>query len=169
MASIQKHRNGWRAQIKIDGVRESACFDHKCDAEAWALGRETELKALKRTIISAKNIAKTKNRFLTWSSTYSQQEIISASAPVSNVSGVYFLIQNEIIVYVGQSTNVGRRIADHMSTKAFDRFAVIECEQEELSKLESHYIKEFRPILNIVGIDRRDDRSMIEDLIAVAD
>lgn len=43
MASIYRHGNGWRAQVYRDGVRESATFQTKQQAAAWAVQREAEL------------------------------------------------------------------------------------------------------------------------------
>lgn len=47
MAYISKYREKWRAQIQKMGVRESAVFDTKREAQAWALRKESELGATK--------------------------------------------------------------------------------------------------------------------------
>jgi len=44
MASIRPHRDKWRAQIFLLGVRESAVFRTKREAFAWASARETEIR-----------------------------------------------------------------------------------------------------------------------------
>lgn len=72
------------------------------------------------------------------------------SIPVQ--SGIYFLIREGVIVYVGKSGNVYRRVSDHTKTKEFDRISVIECSAESLDALERVYIKKFKPVLNIVGL-----------------
>lgn len=53
MASYAKRSNGWRAQIAIQGVRESKVLSTKAEAIAWATTRETEIRAGKATGIQA--------------------------------------------------------------------------------------------------------------------
>lgn len=49
MASFEKRASTWRARISLKGFpRESATFDTKAEAIAWAGGRETELRGAKR-------------------------------------------------------------------------------------------------------------------------
>lgn len=43
MASIRRRGTAWRAELYKDGKRESASFDTKAQAVAWALQREAEL------------------------------------------------------------------------------------------------------------------------------
>ncbi len=45
MATITKQKTGYRAQVYVQGLRDSASFRTKREAEAWAGGRETELRA----------------------------------------------------------------------------------------------------------------------------
>lgn len=45
MASITKHKDGYRAQVYVKGVRDSATFRTKREADAWASSRETELRS----------------------------------------------------------------------------------------------------------------------------
>jgi hypothetical protein len=66
-----------------------------------------------------------------------------------NICGIYFLIKDGKIVYVGQSVNILERIKTHYySLKEFNRFYYIECKKEELNKLEGEYIFKFFPIYN---------------------
>src|SRR5690606_17348150 len=44
MASIQKTTQGYRAQIKLKGIRESKSFRTRRDAVEWAARRETEVR-----------------------------------------------------------------------------------------------------------------------------
>lgn len=62
-------------------------------------------------------------------------------------SGVYFLLDGDEVVYVGQAVNVFARIEGHRE-KRFDRFAFVPCAPEMLDKLESLYIHCLRPRLN---------------------
>lgn len=76
------------------------------------------------------------------------KEIIKGSDRLPHLTGVYFLIKNEHIIYVGQSVNILSRIASHKRDKEFDRFAFVPCEREDLDVLESLYIHFLRPELN---------------------
>ena len=44
MASIYRHGKGWRAQVYVNGVRQSDTFRTRQEAAAWALAREAELR-----------------------------------------------------------------------------------------------------------------------------
>ncbi|MBU9660925.1 site-specific integrase [Burkholderia multivorans] len=47
MASFRKMASGgWRAEVYVKGVRDSAVRDTKAEAQAWALKRETELRSI---------------------------------------------------------------------------------------------------------------------------
>lgn len=45
MASIIKHGKGYRAQVYVQGTRDSSVFRTKREAENWAAARETEIRA----------------------------------------------------------------------------------------------------------------------------
>ena len=67
------------------------------------------------------------------------------SLPV-NLTGVYFLLDNEEVVYIGQSVNIFSRILDHQrGNKKFTDFKYIECEKEELNRLEYMYYQKYNP------------------------
>lgn len=67
--------------------------------------------------------------------------------------GVYFLIYNNDIVYIGKSNNIFLRISDHIEdkTKSFDNwfYLLYDVSDEILSEIEYEYIKKFNPILNL--------------------
>jgi hypothetical protein len=77
----------------------------------------------------------------------SAEVILKAAKPWQSFTGVYFLISNNKIVYVGQSVNVYARLNAH-THKNFDSFTVIPCPKEHLNVLESLYIHMFDPPLN---------------------
>jgi hypothetical protein len=77
-----------------------------------------------------------------------KEEIVKQSEPYKNYCGIYFLIENDSIVYVGQSVNIHSRIAQHAQFKGFSRIAYIICEPHELNVLESLYIHAYQPELN---------------------
>jgi hypothetical protein len=67
--------------------------------------------------------------------------------PPQIIIGVYFLIQDSEIVYVGQSTNVMTRLLQHKN-KEWNGWFCVECDMEELTCLEDHYILKFLPKYN---------------------
>lgn len=68
----------------------------------------------------------------------------------ARIDGVYFLIQNKKIVYVGQSHNVMVRVYDHLNKgeKVFDSFNYIETNTDDLDLLEAEFIVKFNPKYN---------------------
>jgi hypothetical protein len=66
-----------------------------------------------------------------------------------SINGVYFLLQKNVIVYVGQTNHVFRRIAQHLNNDVnFDRFAWFEAPLFFLKDIESYYIDRFDPPMN---------------------
>ena len=80
----------------------------------------------------------------------SEQFIASQSVPFIEVVGVYFLVKDEKIVYIGQSTNIFKRLYEHKKdkTKVWDSYSYIECSAGELDIVESLYIFKYEPIYN---------------------
>lgn len=74
----------------------------------------------------------------------SPEKILDAAVPMDSFPGVYFLIRQGEIVYVGQSRNVFYRVPQHTSRKV-DRWAFVPCEPEDLNVVESLYIHLIRP------------------------
>jgi hypothetical protein len=91
---------------------------------------------------------------------YLREEFIAINAvPASDdreffKSGVYFLISNGRIVYVGQSRFIRERISTHLRDgKKFDRVYVIVCDDEDGALLiEKKYIAHFAPALNKASV-----------------
>jgi uncharacterized protein YerC len=77
----------------------------------------------------------------------SEESILKVAKPWQSFTGVYFLILENKIVYVGQSVNVYARISSH-TQKKFDSFTVLPCPKEHLNVLESLYIHMLNPPLN---------------------
>lgn len=76
-------------------------------------------------------------------------EIIKEADGNKILCGIYFLINQNDVVYIGQSVNIHSRIAQHKNNKKFDKFSYIECGKPELSHLEVKYIKKFKPKYNL--------------------
>jgi hypothetical protein len=74
--------------------------------------------------------------------------------PLQIVSGVYFLFEDEEIVYIGQSCDVFVRVRTHFKDPRmiFDKWAFIKVEEDRLAEVEREYIRMFQPYLNTVGI-----------------
>lgn len=77
-----------------------------------------------------------------------ETEIVSRADRRIQLSGIYFLVKDGRIVYVGQAQDVDVRIAQHRKTKDFDEFTYIQAMGDQLDLLESIYIHHFRPELN---------------------
>jgi len=83
----------------------------------------------------------------------SSNDIAGNSKPFrakDKTSGVYFLLDEDEIVYVGRSSNCYDRIASHTKNKVFDSFYIYKASQEECLWLEPMYIMKFQPIYNKV-------------------
>jgi hypothetical protein len=66
------------------------------------------------------------------------------------ISGVYFLIHEGQVVYVGQSVDMRRRLADHIGegAKVFDSITFIPLPISQLNVVEARHIKRYLPRYN---------------------
>lgn len=85
--------------------------------------------------------------YLTGKTLLRPEEIIKGKLDLPSLSGVYFLISGDEIVYVGQSTNVFVRVREHQF-KEYDGFAFVSVGRDMLDVMESLYIHFLRPSLN---------------------
>ena len=60
---------------------------------------------------------------------------------------VYFLVEEDKVVYIGQSTNPASRVAAHESTKIFDRVFVLPVPRSALNGVEGALIRLLQPKL----------------------
>jgi len=102
---------------------------------------------------------------------------ISMFADAYNVTGVYFLYREDVLVYVGKSTgHISTRLWEHMydPIKVFDKVVIYEIvNKADIALAEVYYITKFAPIYNkdsksddaltlsVVGIDEIVDREII--------
>jgi hypothetical protein len=78
-----------------------------------------------------------------------ESEIVEQAKPVHTRTGVYFLVKDDRVVYVGQSINVYARVNDHIKNgKDFDNACYIPCLRQGLNVLESLYIHVLQPEQN---------------------
>lgn len=69
-------------------------------------------------------------------------------APVR--SGIYFLIKDRQIVYVGQSKNMLARLGNHAANGVdFDSYTTVDCDEEFLDEAESMFIRKMTPKYNL--------------------
>jgi hypothetical protein len=75
-----------------------------------------------------------------------------APRPSSGI-GIYHLMLDEQVVYVGQSANMLARIGNWVSSKAidFDGYRFFPCEIDQLNALEREHIGRYKPQHNIAG------------------
>lgn len=67
----------------------------------------------------------------------------------SRLQGLYFLFNNNEIVYIGKSENILKRIKDHRRKKIFTHYTYIPIDSRvELSIFEFYYINKYKPVLN---------------------
>jgi hypothetical protein len=76
-----------------------------------------------------------------------EKDLVLAAKPWQSFAGIYFLVHEDRVIYVGQSVNVYARISSH-TDKVFDRFTVLPCAKENLNLVESLYIHTLQPPLN---------------------
>src|SRR5690606_28064965 len=80
----------------------------------------------------------------------SKQQILDRGSAYIPICGIYFLIDESEIVYVGQAKDIWTRLVPYWrGDKQFAKFAYIECNESDLSDLEAEYIVSFMPRYNI--------------------
>lgn len=63
-------------------------------------------------------------------------------------TAIYFLVKGTEVVYVGQSSSLGQRLATHAVSKDFDRAFYLPIPKASLNDVESALIRTLRPKLN---------------------
>lgn len=68
---------------------------------------------------------------------------------IPDICMVYKLFHKGVLVYIGSTVNIARRLASHMNTKIFDEVSVCECNtRENMASLESYLILKYLPKYN---------------------
>lgn len=77
-------------------------------------------------------------------------DVINQAQPAI-FGGVYFLVNQGVVAYVGRSTNIFYRISQHVERKriAFNSYHVIAADGLEQERLEQVYIGKLKPEYNI--------------------
>jgi hypothetical protein len=83
--------------------------------------------------------------------TLTAEYILGMAKSVKRTCGIYFLMHEREIVYVGQSVNCHARMGTHLNDdlKVFDSYFIIECPANRLDELEAKYIVQLRPKYNL--------------------
>jgi predicted GIY-YIG superfamily endonuclease len=135
------------ANIAIRKAREAEDAEKAFELRSKVAQLEKRIKELART--EKLHLA---SAALTGTALLSAKEIAAGSLPWNRACGVYFLLDGDEVVYVGQAVNVYSRI-DHHRGKKFDRYAFVPCQPSMLDRLESLYIHFLKPRLNGVQAD----------------
>lgn len=150
MSTIRERSGSWRAEVFVDGVRASKTHATKEAAEAWAGRKERGLR-LKSSAAVGHLLSHVPRRVLEAirDCSYSEQDIVETAIPTGIPTGVYFLIAEGRITYVGQTKDVFARVSKHRRDgKVFDAYNFIPCDAADLDRLESMYIAALLPHQN---------------------
>lgn len=122
----------------------------RLEAIAYANGLQEKVTALELKLTSLERIETINvvSIALTNKALLHSDEIVKAAIPWKKFSGVYFLVDNNEVVYVGQARNVQERLSQQHKEKKFTHYAFVPCPIEVMDKLESLYIHCLRPKLN---------------------
>lgn len=158
MAYIRPWRGKWRAEVQKHGQRLSKVAESEQDAHDWATQLEATLDATtkrykQRVVPIGPDLVTMVPRLVLDACRqlpHSKTDVLEAALPTTKPSGVYFLIREREVVYVGQSLDVLNRISRHRRDgRKFDAFSYIECDVADMDSLEVLYIKAFVPAENV--------------------
>jgi hypothetical protein len=71
------------------------------------------------------------------------------------VVGIYFLYDNNELVYIGKSTNIHIRINTHRKNKQFDSYSILKCCEDDLKIYERILINKYLPKYNIDMVTKK--------------
>lgn len=85
-----------------------------------------------------------------------ERDILDRAIPADGPrSGIYFLIRDNRVVYVGKSLNINGRVPQHAPSKIFDSWAWLPYPAEDLIRIERAYIDVILPEYNMDSRTRR--------------
>lgn len=151
MAHFEERCGSVRVRIMRQGRKFSKTFPTRALAEQWAERQEFRATGMPmlRAALEDHRIAAClpkRQRDAILRANYSAHEILECAFPVDLLSGVYFLVRDQEITYVGQTSMIFDRLAKHhRSGRRFDSFSFIPCPPEQLDELESIYIAMLLP------------------------
>ena len=125
------------------------CYRNPLDGREIGLGRERR-EAMQYAITNNMAAFAVTRKYAGDARLLSAVDIAEVAKGIDAMCGVYFLLSDQKIVYVGQSINVHYRIADHFAKGIipFDRFHIVPCDSRDVDHLEALYIDALRPKYN---------------------
>lgn len=79
----------------------------------------------------------------------SEDSLVADAVKFQAFTGIYFLIKDKRVVYVGQSINISSRMIAHIRNGVdFDAYSIVQCDGAQLDLLESFYIHNLKPTGN---------------------
>lgn len=144
--AVEKHI-GFPKEMILNWVRYNTFPPpRKCSekGQVWLMKEIEAWRIINRSPISFWDSAPIDDGLLTEGDIIDRAEPKPASRP-----GIYFLIKNYEIIYIGKSCAVDRRISEHMESRDFDAWYWIACPKKDLNELERIYLNKFMPHLNI--------------------
>jgi hypothetical protein len=155
MASIKQNPTGtFSAFIYKIGVRKCKTFPTREAAQKWASNfekRVVDQKTISDAAASTVLATMIPKRMLEAlaSIPFHLDEILNSTIPSHSFTGIYFLVLNREIVYIGQSVDVLYRISRHRREgKEFDSYTYLLCDKSRLDELEEKYIVALMPWMN---------------------
>lgn len=142
---LERTHNSMAAHVaKIASEYERLATLRERAANAMALKPPESPQAPKRAVRAIKDVPRLK------------QELFAAATEIQltePICGVYFLLMDSEVVYVGQSVNIQSRLASHITdgTKKFNRWCYIKVKRGDLNEIEGFYITLLRPKFNKAG------------------
>lgn len=146
----QEQRIAWaKKSVATRRANKEKREELKAQALERTVGLRDEIEALEKRLADLKRMEAMQvvSCAVTGKALLREEEIVKASSPWERASGVYFLVSEGRVVYVGQSVCIHSRLHSHAG-KAFDRYAYVPCPAEMMDKLESLYIHLLRPERN---------------------
>jgi hypothetical protein len=77
-----------------------------------------------------------------------EDQLVPLEVPVPCI---YFLVRDDVVVYVGQSGNLHVRVNTHLRDKQFDRVLYLPTPLEDLDRVERGFILALQPEYNLQG------------------
>jgi len=74
------------------------------------------------------------------------------------MTGVYFLLQDSKVVYIGQTKNIKQRLVNHYVY--FDSYRFMPCDINRMNEYETRWLKRFRPQFNKIMVGAHNPFSM---------
>lgn len=152
MASFETRNNSVRVRIMRDGKKHTKTFRTREDAQVWANRVERRL-GISQSIESGAHLTSMIPRRVLEALhevNFSAQEVIGGAIDASAACGIYFLIREGEVSYIGQTKDVFLRLSKHRRDgRRFDAYNFLPCPESELDRMERMYIEAFMPKENM--------------------